>query len=81
MNVQTKNPNKKTKHNSLILDNLKHMIYHQIIPLVNPKGQNNCFLNVLSQILFHIEYFNIKIRQIEFDLSKPNIKKNPLYII
>ena len=79
MNYQTPNPKKKIKHNSVILDNLKHMIYHQIIPLVNPKGQNNCFLNVLSQILFHIEYFNIKIRQIEFDLSEPNIKKNPIF--
>ena len=53
--------------------------YYDIIPLVNPTGTKNCFLNTIVQILYHSDLFRRKLSQINFD-KIGEIKKIIQYI-
>ena len=51
-------------------------ILNPIIPMINNKGNNNCFINVLVQILFHSPEFRRDYLNIDFDKTDLN---NPLF--
>ena len=51
-------------------------ILNPIIPMINNKGNNNCFINVLVQILFHSPEFRRNYLNIDFDKTDLN---NPLF--
>ncbi len=53
--------------------------YYDIIPLVNPTGTKNCFLNTIVQILYHSDLFRRKLSQINFDKIGEIKKNNPIY--
>ena len=51
-------------------------ILNPIIPMINNRGNNNCFINVLVQILFHSPEFRRNYLNIDFDKTDLN---NPLF--
>ena len=51
-------------------------ILNPIIPMINNRGNNNCFINVLVQILFHSPEFRRDYLNIDFDKTDLN---NPLF--
>ena len=51
-------------------------ILNPIIPMINNRGNNNCFINVLVQILFHSPEFRRNFLNIDFDKTDLN---NPLF--
>jgi hypothetical protein len=53
--------------------------YHDIVPLVNPTGKKNCFLNAIVQILYHSELFRRKLSKIQFKQNGEIKKNNPIY--
>ena len=53
--------------------------YHEIIPMLNPSKANNCFINVIIQILYHTPNFKEKFFKIPFNKNDKNIIYNPLY--
>ena len=71
-NKTEKNTNEKNKNN------LKEIV-SEAIPFKNNISTNNCFLNVVAQILYHTEGFNKNIFGYFLDKKKPNEKENPIY--
>ena len=69
-------PNNLKQKNKLYSSIIK---YHEIIPLVNPTGSKNCFLNTIVQILYHSELFRKKLSKINFNIAG-EIKKIIQYI-
>ena len=57
-------------------NNLNNKILKSIIPMINNRGNNNCFINVLIQILFHSLEFRKEFINIDFDKNDSN---NPLF--
>ena len=51
-------------------------IINPIIPMINNRGNNNCFINVLVQIFFHSPEFRRDFLNIDFDKTDLN---NPLF--
>ena len=69
-------PNNLKQKNKLYSSIIK---YHEIIPLVNPTGSKNCFLNTIVQILYHSELFRKKLSKINFNIAGEIKKNNPIY--
>ena len=65
----------KVENNNNTDINKKEKKFIPIIPMINKKGSNNCFINVLVQILFHSPEFRKEYLKINF--NKDN--NNPLY--
>ena len=52
---------------------------HEIIPMLNPSKANNCFINVIIQILYHTPNFIKKYLNIPFDKNDNKLNDNPLF--
>ncbi len=53
--------------------------YHEIIPMLNPSKANNCFINVIIQILYHTPNFIKKYLNIPFYKNDNKLNDNPLF--
>jgi hypothetical protein len=70
-NINEKDINEKNKNNKMIVS--------EAIRFKNNISTNNCFLNVVAQILYHTEGFNKNIFDYFLDKKKPNERDNPIY--
>ena len=61
-----KEDNKPIVENSNTDINQKEKIDNLIIPMINSRGSNNCFINVLIQILYHSPEFRKEYLKIDF---------------
>ena len=57
----------------------KKIKYREIVSLLNPKGANNCFINVVIQSLYHTDKFKEKILKIPFNKEDQSIILNPIF--
>ena len=67
------------KRNKKTTENKTKRKYHEIIPMLNPSKANNCFINVIIQILYHTPKFKQKFLKMEFPENDNKKKNNPLY--
>ena len=59
--------------------NSKDSINNEVIPFKNDISTNNCFLNVVVQILYRTNIFNKEIFDYFLDKKKPEENANPIY--
>jgi hypothetical protein len=58
---------------------ISNSINNIIIPLLNRTKENNCFLNVIIQVLFHLREFKKELIEVNEDLSKNSKTIRELY--